>query len=196
MRTILKSILVGDDKNENFFRFFTFLFIQFVLVSINLFAGFVTYSMSLTACVGYYLVNLFIVGNEVVKNIFPDTKVSKVGRAIVLVVDSVMAMGFSAIVINEFFIRLHSPVYFSEPLVWTMIITSMVSAIKSFIYGICCDMVLKKTIVPLVVFVSMILMRIFDCQVLDSYIGLAVSLFVIYFAIKMMVRAWIHRKNF
>lgn len=196
MRTILKSILVGDDKNENFFRFFTFLFIQFVLVSINLFAGFVTYSMSLTACVGYYLVNLFIVGNEVVKNIFPDTKVSKVGRAIVLVVDSVMAMGFSAIVINEFFIRLHSPVYFSEPLVWTMIITSMVSAIKSFIYGICCDMVLKKTIVPLVVFVSMILMRIFDCQVLDSYIGLAVSLFVMYFAIKMMVRAWIHRKNF
>ena len=196
MRTILKSILVGDDKDENFFRFFTFLFIQFVLVSINLFAGFVTYSMSLTACVGYYLVNLFIVGNEVVKNIFPDTKVSKVGRAIVLAVDSVMAMGFSAIVINEFFIRLHSPVYFSEPLVWTMIITSMVSAIKSFIYGICCDMVLKKTIVPLVVFVSMILMRIFDCQVLDSYIGLAVSLFVIYFAIKMMVRAWIHRKNF
>lgn len=196
MRTILKSILVGDDKDENFFRFFTFLFIQFVLVSINLFAGFVTYSMSLTACVGYYLVNLFIVGNEVVKNIFPDTKVSKVGRAIVLVVDSVMAMGFSAIVINEFFIRLHSPVYFSEPLVWTMIITSMVSAIKSFIYGICCDMVLKKTIVPLVVFVSMILMRIFDCQVLDSYIGLAVSLFVIYFAIKMMVRTWIHRKNF
>jgi len=196
MRTILKSILVGDDKDENFFRFFTFLFIQFVLVSINLFAGFVTYSMSLTACVGYYLVNLFVVGNEVVKNIFPDTKVSKVGRAIVLVVDSVMAMGFSAIVINEFFIRLHSPVYFSEPLVWTMIITSMVSAIKSFIYGICCDMVLKKTIVPLVVFVSMILMRIFDCQVLDSYIGLAVSLFVIYFAIKMMVRAWIHRKNF
>lgn len=196
MRTILKSILVGDDKDENFFRFFTFLFIQFVLVSINLFAGFVTYSMSLTACVGYYLVNLFVVGNEVVKNIFPDTKVSKVGRAIVLVVDSVMAMGFSAIVINEFFIRLHSPVYFSEPLVWTMIITSMVSAIKSFIYGICCDMVLKKAIVPLVVFVSMILMRIFDCQVLDSYIGLAVSLFVIYFAIKMMVRAWIHRKNF
>ncbi len=196
MRTILKSILVGDDKDENFFRFFTFLFIQFVLVSINLFAGFVTYSMSLTACVGYYLVNLFIVGNEVVKNIFPDTKVSKVGRAIVLVVDSVMAMGFSAIVINEFFIRLHSPVYFSEPLVWTMIITSMVSAIKSFIYGFCCNMVLKKTIVPLVVFVSMILMGIFDCQVLDSYIGLAVSLFVIYFAIKMMVRAWIHRKNF
>lgn len=196
MRTILKSILVGDDKDENFFRFFTFLFIQFVLVSINLFAGFVTYSMSLTACVGYYLVNLFIVGNEVVKNIFPDTKVSKVGRAIVLVVDSVMAMGFSAIVINEFFIRLHSPVYFSEPLVWTMIITSMVSAIKSFIYGICCNMVLKKTIVPLVVFVSMILMGIFDCQVLDSYMGLAVSLFVIYFAIKMMVRAWIHRKNF
>ncbi len=196
MRTILKSILVGDDKDENFFRFFTFLFIQFVLVSINLFAGFVTYSMSLTACVGYYLVNLFIVGNEVVKNIFPDTKVSKVGRAIVLVVDSVMAMGFSAIVINEFFIRLHSPVYFSEPLVWTMVITSMVSAIKSFIYGICCNMVLKKTIVPLVVFVSMILMGIFDCQVLDSYIGLAVSLFVIYFAIKMMVRAWIHRKNF
>ncbi|MEE0082898.1 MAG: hypothetical protein UE068_01635 [Paludibacteraceae bacterium] len=196
MRTILKSILVGDDKDENFFRFFTFLFIQFVLVSINLFAGFVTYSMSLTACVGYYLVNLFVVGNEVVKNIFPDTKVSKVGRAIVLVVDSVMAMGFSAIVINEFFIRLHSPVYFSEPLVWTMIITSMVSAIKSFIYGICCNMVLKKTIVPLVVFVSMILMGIFDCQVLDSYMGLAVSLFVIYFAIKMMVRAWIHRKNF
>lgn len=196
MRTILKSILVGDDKDENFFRFFTFLFIQFVLVSINLFAGFVTYSMSLTACVGYYLVNLFIVGNEVVKNIFPDTKVSKVGRAIVLVVDSVMAMGFSAIVINEFFIRLHSPVYFSEPLVWTMIITSMVSAIKSFIYGVCCNMVLKKTIVPLVVFVSMILMGIFDCQVLDSYIGLAVSLFVICFAIKMMVRAWIHRKNF
>lgn len=196
MRTILKSILVGDDKDENFFRFFTFLFIQFVLVSINLFAGFVTYSMSLTACVGYYLVNLFIVGNEVVKNIFPDTKVSKVGRAIVLVVDSVMAMGFSAIVINEFFIRLHSPVYFSEPLVWTMIITSMVSAIKSFIYGICCNMVLKKTIVPLVVFVSMILMGIFDCQVLDSYMGLAVSLFVIYFAIKMMVRAWMHRKNF
>ena len=196
MRTILKSILVGDDKDENFFRFFTFLFIQFVLVSINLFAGFVTYSMSLTACVGYYLVNLFIVGNEVVKNIFPDTKVSKVGRAIVLVVDSVMAMGFSAIVINEFFIRLHSPVYFSEPLVWTMVIASMVSAIKSFIYGICCNMVLKKTIVPLVVFVSMILMGIFDCQVLDSYIGLAVSLFVIYFAIKMMVRAWIHRKNF
>lgn len=196
MRTILKSIMFGDDKDENFFRFFTFLFIQFVLVSINLFAGFVTYSMSLTACVGYYLVNLFIVGNEVVKNIFPDTKVSKVGRTIVLVVDSVMAMGFSAIVINEFFIRLHSPVYFSEPLVWTMIITSMVSTIKSFIYGFCCNMVFKKTIVPLVVFVSMILMGIFDCQVLDSYIGLAVSLFVIYFAVKMMVRAWIHRKNF
>ncbi len=196
MRTILKSILFGDDKDENFFRFFTFLFIQFVLVSINLFAGFVTYSMSLTACVGYYLVNLFIVGNEVVKNIFPDTKVSKIGRAIVLVVDSVMAMVFSAIVINEFFVRLHSPMYFSEPLVWTMIITSMVSTIKSFIYGFCCNMVFKKTIVPFVVFVSMILMGIFDCQVLDSYIGMAVSLFVIYFAVKMMIKAWIHRKNF
>ncbi|MCR5248810.1 MAG: hypothetical protein K6E14_13645 [Paludibacteraceae bacterium] len=196
MRTILKSILFGDDKDENYFRFFTFLFIQFVLVSINLFAGFVTYSMSLTACVGYYLVNLFIVGNEVVKNIFPDTKVSKIGRAIVLVVDSVMAMVFSAIVINEFFVRLHSPMYFSEPLVWTMIITSMVSTIKSFIYGFCCNMVFKKTIVPFVVFVSMILMGIFDCQVLDSYIGMAVSLFVIYFAVKMMIKAWIHRKNF
>lgn len=196
MRTILKSILVGDDKDENFFRFFTFLFIQFVLVSINLFAGFVTYSMSLTACVGYYLVNLFIVGNEVVKNIFPDTRVSKVGRAIVLVVDSAMALGFSAIVINEFFVRLHSSYYFSEVMVWTMIITSLVSTIKSFIYGFCCNMVWKKTIVPLLVFVSMVLMGIFDCQVLDSYIGLAVSLFVIYFAIKMMVRAWIHRKNF
>lgn len=196
MRTILKSILVGDDKDENFFRFFTFLFIHFVLVSINLFAGFVTYSMSLTACVGYYLVNLFIVGNEVVKNIFPDTKVSKVGRAIVLVVDSVMAMGFSAIVINEFFRRLHSPIYFSEPLVWTMIVTSMVSTIKSLIYGYCCNMVLKKTIIPLTVFVSMVVLKILECQAIDSYIGLAVSLFVIYFAVKMVVKAWIHRKNF
>lgn len=196
MRTILKSILVGDDKDENYFRFFTFLFIQFVLVSINLFAGFVTYSMSLTACVGYYLVNLFIVGNEVVKNIFPDTRVSKVGRAIVLVVDSAMALGFSAIVINEFFVRLHSSYYFSEVMVWTMIITSMVSTIKSFIYGFCCNMIWKKTIVPLLVFVSMVVMKILECQAIDSYIGLAVSLFVIYFAVKMVVKAWIHRKNF
>lgn len=196
MRTILKSIVVGDDKDENFFRYFTFLFIQFVLVSINLFAGFVTFSMSLTACVGYYLANLFIVGNEVVKNIFPDTKVSKTGRAIVLVVDSSMALGFSAIVINEFFVRLHSPVYFSEILVWTMIITSVVSTIKSFIYGFCCNRVLKETFVPLIVLVSMVVMKIFDFQAVDSYTGLAVSLFVIFFAIKMVVKAWIHRKNF
>lgn len=196
MRTILKSILFGDDKDENYFRFFTFLFIQFVLVSINLFAGFVTYSMSLTACVGYYLVNLFIVGNEVVKNIFPDTRVSKVGRVIVLVVDSAMALGFSAIVINEFFVRLHSSYYFSEVMVWTMIITSLVSTIKSFIYGFCCDMVWKKTIVSLLVFVSMVVMKILDCQAIDSYTGLAVSLFVICFAVKMVVKAWNHRKNF
>ncbi|MDO4525208.1 MAG: hypothetical protein Q4B61_07735 [Bacteroidales bacterium] len=196
MRTILKSILFGDDKDENYFRFFTFLFIQFVLVSINLFAGFVTYSMSLTACVGYYLVNLFIVGNEVVKNIFPDTRVSKVGRVIVLVVDSAMALGFSAIVINEFFVRLHSSYYFSEVMVWTMIITSLVSTIKSFIYGFCCNMVWKKTIVPLLVFVSMVVMKILDCQAIDSYTGLAVSLFVICFAVKMVVKAWNHRKNF
>lgn len=196
MRTILKSILFGDDKDENYFRFFTFLFIQFVLVSINLFAGFVTYSMSLTACVGYYLVNLFIVGNEVVKNIFPDTRVSKVGRVIVLVVDSAMALGFSAIVINEFFVRLHSSYYFSEVMVWTMIITSLVSTIKIFIYGFCCNMVWKKTIVPLLVFVSMVVMKILDCQAIDSYTGLAVSLFVICFAVKMVVNAWNHRKNF
>lgn len=196
MRTILKSILFGDDKDENYFRFFTFLFIQFVLVSINLFAGFVTYSMSLTACVGYYLVNLFIVGNEVVKNIFPDTRVSKVGRVIVLVVDSAMALGFFAIVINEFFVRLHSSYYFSEVMVWTMIITSLVSTIKSFIYGFCCNMVWKKTIVPLLVFVSMVVMKILDCQAIDSYTGLAVSLFVICFAVKMVVNAWNHRKNF
>ena len=196
MRTILKSILFGDDKDENYFRFFTFLFIQLVLVSINLFAGFVTYSMSLTACVGYYLVNLFIVGNEVVKNIFPDTRVSKVGRVIVLVVDSAMALGFSAIVINEFFVRLHSSYYFSEVMVWTMIITSLVSTIKSFIYGFCCNMVWKKTIVPLLVFVSMVVMKILDCQAIDSYTGLAVSLFVICFAVKMVVKAWNHRKNF
>ena len=196
MRTILKSILFGDDKDENYFRFFTFLFIQFVLVSINLFAGFVTYSMSLTACVGYYLVNLFIVGNEVVKNIFPDTRVSKVGRVIVLVVDSAMALGFSAIVINEFFVRLHSSYYFSEVMVWTMIITSLVSTIKSFIYGFCCNMVWKKTIVPLLVFVSMVVMKILDCQAIDSYTGLAVSLFVFCFAVKMVVKAWNHRKNF
>ena len=136
MRTILHALGIDDeDKDDYFFRYFSFLFIQFVLVSINLFAGFVTNSLSLTACVGYHLTNLFLIVDDVAKKIFPDTRALKIGRIIVMVFDSVMAFGLSVIVLDEFFERLKSPVYFSEPLVWTMLIISMVSAIKSFIYG-------------------------------------------------------------
>ncbi|MBE6325750.1 MAG: hypothetical protein E7077_01615 [Bacteroidales bacterium] len=197
MRTILHALGIDDeDKDENYFRLFSFLFIQFVLVSINLFAGFVTNSMSLTACVGYHLTNLFLIGDDVAKKIFPDTRASRIGRIIVVIFDSIMAFGFSAIVINEFFVRLYSPVYFSEPFVWTMLITSMVSTIKSFIYGFCSHRVWKESIVSLLVFVSMILMKILDFQAIDSYVGLGVSLFVVFLSIKMIVRVWNHRKSF
>ena len=197
MRTILHALGIDDeDKDDYFFRYFTFLFIQFVLVSINLFAGFVTNSLSLTACVGYHLTNLFLIADDVAKKIFPDTRALKIGRIIVMVFDSVMAFGLSVIVIDEFFERLNSPVYFSEPLIWTMLIISMVSAIKSFIYGFCRHKVLKESFVSLTVFVSMIVLKILDFQTIDSYVGFGVSLFVIYLSIKIIVRVWNHRKNF
>ena len=113
-----------------------------------------------------------------------------------MVFDSVMAFGLSVIVLDEFFERLKSPVYFSEPLVWTMLIISMVSAIKSFIYGFCRHKVLKESFVSLTVFVSMVVMKILDFQAIDSYVGFGVSLFVIYLSIKIIVRVWNHRKNF
>lgn len=197
MRTILHALGIDDeDKDDYFFRYFSFLFIQFVLVSINLFAGFVTNSLSLTACVGYHLTNLFLIVDDVAKKIFPDTRALKIGRIIVMVFDSVMAFGLSVIVLDEFFERLKSPVYFSEPLVWTMLIISMVSAIKSFIYGFCRHKVLKESFVSLTVFVSMVVMKILDSQAIDSYVGFGVSLFVIYLSIKIIVRVWNHRKNF
>ncbi len=197
MRTILHALGIDDeDKDDYFFRYFSFLFIQFVLVSINLFAGFVTNSLSLTACVGYHLTNLFLIADDVAKKIFPDTRALKIGRIIVMVFDSVMAFGLSVIVLDEFFERLKSPVYFSEPLVWTMLIISMVSAIKSFIYGFCRHKVLKESFVSLTVFVSMVVMKILDFQAIDSYVGFGVSLFVIYLSIKIIVRVWNHRKNF
>jgi len=197
MRTILHALGIDDeDKDDYFFRYFSFLFIQFVLVSINLFAGFVTNSLSLTACVGYHLTNLFLIVDDVAKKIFPDTRALKIGRIIVMVFDSVMAFGLSVIVLDEFFERLKSPVYFSEPLVWTMLIISMVSAIKSFIYGFCRHKVLKESFVSLTVFVSMVVMKILDFQAIDSYVGFGVSLFVIYLSIKIIVRVWNHRKNF
>lgn len=197
MRTILHVLGIdNEDKDENYFRMFTFLFIQFVLVSINLFAGFVTNSMSLTACVGYHLTNLFVIGNDVAKNIFVETKAARIGRVVVVILGSVMALVFSAILIDEFFVRLYSPVYFSDPFVWTMLITSMVSTIKSFIYGYSSRRVLKETVVSLTVFVSMVMMMILDIQTIDSYVGLGVSLFVVFLSIKMIVRVWSHRKNF
>lgn len=197
MRTILHVLGIdNEDKDENYFRMFTFLFIQFVLVSINLFAGFVTNSMSLTACVGYHLTNLFVIGNDVAKNIFVDTKAARIGRVVVVIFGSVMALVFSAILIDEFFARLYSPVYFSDPFVWTMLITSMVSTIKSFIYGYSSRRVLKETVVSLTVFVSMVMMMILDIQTIDSYVGLGVSLFVVYLSIKMIIRVWNHRKSF
>jgi Co/Zn/Cd efflux system component len=197
MRTILHVLGIdNEDKDENYFRMFTFLFIQFVLVSINLFAGFVTNSMSLTACVGYHLTNLFVIGNDVAKNIFVETKAARIGRVVVVILGSVMALVFSAILIDEFFVRLYSPVYFSDPFVWTMLITSMVSTIKSFIYGYSRRRVLKETVVSLTVFVSMVMMMILDIQTIDSYVGLGVSLFVVFLSIKMIVRVWSHRKNF
>lgn len=197
MRTILHALGIDDeDKDDYFFRYFSFLFIQFVLVSINLFAGFVTNSLSLTACVGYHLTNLFLIADDVAKKIFPDTRALRIGRIIVMVFDSVMAFGLSVIVLDEFFERLKSPVYFSEPLVWTMLIISMVSAIKSFIYGFCRHKVLKESFVSLTVFVSMVVMKILDFQAIDSYVGFGVSLFVIYLSIKIIVRVWNHRKNF
>ncbi|MEE1062113.1 MAG: hypothetical protein UH071_00455 [Paludibacteraceae bacterium] len=196
MRTILHVLGIdNEDKDENYFRMFSFLFIQFVLVSINLFAGFVTNSMSLTACVGYHLTNLFVIGNDVAKNIFVETKAARIGR-VVVILGSVMALVFSAILIDEFFVRLYSPVYFSDPFVWTMLITSMVSTIKSFIYGYSSRRVLKETVVSLTVFVSMVMMMILDIQTIDSYVGLGVSLFVVFLSIKMIVRVWSHRKNF
>ncbi|MBR5209347.1 MAG: hypothetical protein IKV67_05795 [Paludibacteraceae bacterium] len=197
MRTILHVLGIdNEDKDENYFRMFTFLFIQFVLVSINLFAGFVTNSMSLTACVGYHLTNLFVIGNDVAKNIFVETKAARIGRVVVVILGSVMALVFSAILIDEFFVRLYSPVYFSDTFVWTMLITSMVSTIKSFIYGYSSRRVLKETVVSLTVFVSMVMMMILDIQTIDSYVGLGVSLFVVFLSIKMIVRVWSHRKNF
>lgn len=197
MRTILHVLGIdNEDKDENYFRMFSFLFIQFVLVSINLFAGFVTNSMSLTACVGYHLTNLFVIGNDVAKNIFVETKAARIGRVVVVILGSVMALVFSAILIDEFFVRLYSPVYFSDPFVWTMLITSMVSTIKSFIYGYSSRRVLKETVVSLTVFVSMVMMMILDIQTIDSYVGLGVSLFVVFLSIKMIVRVWSHRKNF
>lgn len=197
MRTILHVLGIdNEDKDENYFRMFTFLFIQFVLVSINLFAGFVTNSMSLTACVGYHLTNLFVIGNDVAKNIFVETKAARIGRVVVVILGSVMALVFSAILIDEFFVRLYSPVYFSDPFVWTMLITSMVSTIKSFIYGYSSRRVLKETVVSLTVFVSMVMMMILNIQTIDSYVGLGVSLFVVFLSIKMIVRVWSHRKNF
>ncbi len=197
MRTILHVLGIdNEDKDENYFRMFTFLFIQFVLVSINLFAGFVTNSMSLTACVGYHLTNLFVIGNDVAKNIFVETKAARIGRVVVVILGSVMALVFSAILIDEFFVRLYSPVYFSDPFVWTMLITSMVSTIKSFIYGYSSRRVLKETVVSLTVFVSMVMMMILDIQTIDSYVGLGVSLLVVFLSIKMIVRVWSHRKNF
>ena len=196
IKTILNALGLDEDENGKSFRLMSLLFIQFVLVSINLFAGFVTNSMSLTACVGYHLINLFIIGDEVVKKIFPDTKVLSVGRIIVMIFDSLMALGFSAIVIDEFFDRLNSPFYFSEPLVWTMLITSMVSTIKSFIYGFYYHKVLRNAIVSLTVFVSMVVMKILDFQAVDSYVGLGISLFVVYLSVKMIVRVWNHRKSF
>lgn len=197
MRTILHVLGIdNEDKDENYFRMFTFLFIQFVLVSINLFAGFVTNSMSLTACVGYHLTNLFVIGNDVAKNIFVETKAARIGRVVVVILGSVMALVFSAILIDEFFVRLYSPVYFSDPFVWTMLIMSMVSTIKSFIYGYSSRRVLKETVVSLTVFVSMVMMMILDIQTIDSYVGLGVSLFVVFLSIKMIVRVWSHRKNF
>ena len=108
MRTILHALGIDDeDKDDYFFRYFSFLFIQFVLVSINLFAGFVTNSLSLTACVGYHLTNRFLIVDDVAKKIFPDTRALKIGRIIVMVFDSVMAFGLSVIVLDEFFERLH-----------------------------------------------------------------------------------------
>ena len=113
-----------------------------------------------------------------------------------MIFDSLMALGFSAIVIDEFFDRLNSPFYFSEPLVWTMLITSMVSTIKSFIYGFYYHKVLRNAIVSLTVFVSMVVMKMLDFQAVDSYVGLGISLFVVYLSVKMIIRVWNHRKSF
>ncbi len=196
MKTILNVLGGDEDKNERSFRFLTFLLIQFLLVSLNLVAGFVTDSMSITACVGYHLATIFLLGDEVAKNAFPDTKAAKIGRIAVLIFDSIMALGFSAIVINEFFVRIDSPLAFSQPITWMMLVTSVISAILSFVYASHRYKTWKEIFVPAVVLVAMIVLKITDFQVVDSYVGLGVSSFVIYLAIKMIVRAWHHRKNF
>lgn len=196
MKTILNALGGSEDKNEKSFRFLTFLLIQFLLVSLNLVAGFVTDSMSITACVGFHLATIFLLGDEVAKTAFPDAKVAKIGRIVVLILDSIMALGFSAIVINEFFVRLDSPMTFSEPMSWMMLVTSMISAVLGFVYASHRYKTWKEVFIPIVVLVTMIVLKITGFQVVDSYVGLGVSLFVIYLAIKMIVRAWHHRKNF
>lgn len=198
MKTILNALSSNENQNkdEKSFRFLTFLLIQFLLVSLNLVAGFVTDSMSLTACVGYHLAIIFLLGDDVAKITFSDTKASKMGRMMVLVFDSLMVLGFSAIVINEFFVRHTTPLIFDAPLVWMMLVTSLVSTILSLIYSSRRYKTWKEVFVPLIVLLMMIVMKITDCQEIDSYTGFFVSLFGVYLAIKMIVRAWRHRKNF
>ncbi len=197
METILKVLRGGDeDKNEKSFRILTFLLIQFLLVSVNLVFGFVTDSMSITACVGYHLAVIFLLGDDVAKVAFPNVKAAKIGRVAVLIFDSIMTLGFSVIIINEFFTRLDSPIFFSDASVWAMIAATMISTILSIIYVSQRSKRIKEMFVPAVVFVTMLLLKIFDFQQLDSYVGLWVSVFVIYLAVKMIIRAWRQRKNF
>lgn len=196
MKKILNALRGNEDKNENSFRFLTFLLIQFLLVSLNLVAGFVTDSMALTACIGYHLATIFLLGDDVAKTSFPDTKASKIARVAVLVFDSIMVLGFSVIVINEFFVRLDTPKCFTDPIVWMMLASSFISAVLGYVYASHRYKTWKEVFVPIVVFISMILIKVFDCQILDTYLGFGVSLFVIYLAVKMIVIAWRHRKNF
>ncbi len=196
MKVILDVLGVDENKDEKSFKFLMFLLIQFVLVCLNLIAGFCTGSMSLTACVGYHLATIFLVGDDVAKSAFPDTRAAKIGRGVVLVLDSIMSLGFSAIVINEFFVRVGRPVTFSDPIIWLMLAASLLSMVLGLVYASNQLKRWKEAFVPIEVFVGMILLRVLGYEIIDSIVGLLVSLFVVYLAIKMIVRAWRHRKSF
>ena len=196
MKTDVNSNENCNEKDEKSFKFLTSLLIQFVLVCLNLVAGFVTDSLSLTASVGYHLATIFLIGDDVARNVFPDTNAAKLGRLVILIFDSVMVLAFSVIVANEFFNRVSSPVSFSEPEQWMMFGTSIIATTLAIVYVSNQVKPWKEVFVPAEVLVSMVLLKIFEYELIDSYVGLAVSLFAIYLAIKMIVRAWGHRKNF
>lgn len=196
MANFLNTLEGDDGRNGKTFKFLTFLLVQFLLVSLDLVVGFMTDSMVITANIGFHLATIFLIGNKVAKDSFPDIKASKVGRVAVLIFFAIMSLVFSAIVISEFFARQDSPVVFSEASVFALVSASLISMILSYLFSSHLFNTWKEIFMPIVVFVSMVGMMVTDYQEIDSYVGLALSLFVIYLAIKMIVIAWLQRKSF